>query len=153
MSRHERLQALVDETFAACMERDERTLGEIRAAVRARLAPLGLSPTETPTDHELQIAISRNATGSGEWEYYPAYSTPPRYVSRRRVMQLVRRAEEWKLTPAEARALQEMLADLESGIRHWRAKHARARAKEDELRHLVTHITNRAFRGFAGVLL
>jgi hypothetical protein len=148
------LQRIVDQAFVECMQTDRRTLAEIRAEVRRRLLLVSeLDVDWGISDHQLQIMISRNAMGEGEWEYYPAYTSPPRYVSRERIQQLVDYAEAGRLTDWEARRLQEMLEDLERGVAHWRAKHARARQKEEELANLARRISNRAFRGHTGLLL
>ena len=150
-------QALVDMVFRQCMARDERTLGDIRRRVRehARDARGPLYDWAThATDHELQIMISRNCMGEGEWEYFPAYSSPPRYVSRARVRELCKAAEEGRqLTPHAWREMKEQLDDLRNGVAHWRAKHARARQKEQELGALVEDLATRAFAGHHDVLL
>jgi hypothetical protein len=144
--------------FRQCMARDERTLGDIRRRVRESISSQwhgrGSLMGWEPTDHQLQIMISRNCMGEGEWELYPAYATPPRYVSRERVRQLCAAAEEGRLRGA--RDWQEMrvqLEDLKRGIAHWRAKHARARQKEKELGALVEDLSIRAFAGHHDVLL
>ena len=143
-------QKLVNKVFASCMALDERALGEIRKRVREEVALLGEHhPLHrwAPSDHQLQIMISRNCMGEGEWQYFPAYSNPPRYVSRERVRQLCAIAENRNLLESKRRELKEQLADLDNGIRHWRAKHNRARQKEAELRALVDDISMRAFAG------
>jgi hypothetical protein len=142
-------QALVDRVFAQCMARDERTLERIRQQVRIAAYEhrnINLSAWR-PTDHELQIMISRNCMGEGEWEYFPAYSNPPRYVSRERVRRLCALAEQGCLTERERAQLREQLEDLNNGIAHWRAKHRRARQKEAELLALVDDISLKAFAG------
>jgi hypothetical protein len=165
--RDSKRQALVDEVFRQCLAKDRRSLDEIRQAIRERLAqvprvgsteaafrnPNYALATWQPPDHELQIMISRNCMGDGEWDFHPAYSTPPRYVSKARVEELVGRAEQGSATASEMRALSEMLADVEVGVKHWQAKHARARAKETELTNLARTISNRAFQGHTGALL
>ena len=143
-------QDLVDEVFEACLLHDRRTLAEIRAAARSRGALFGLASGGEPTDHELQIMISRNCMGEGEWQYYPAYSSPPRYVSRRRIAALVAQAEAGQLPEEGRKLLRQMLDDLSAGVAHWKAKHARARQKVEELETLCDHIAIRAFRGSAG---
>jgi hypothetical protein len=149
------LQRIVDQAFAECMQNDRRTLAEIRHEIRRQLMLQSVDAEQEGriTDHQLQIMISRNAMGEGEWEYYPAYTSPPRYLSRKRIQQLVDYAEAGRLTQPEAKRLQEMLEDLERGVGHWRAKHARARQKEEELANLARRISNRAFGGHTGVLL
>lgn len=168
--RHSGRQALVDTVFRRCMQFDERTLDDIRAAIRQELKDIRLRTGASvfgrpghpvgddvidwqPSDHDLQIMISRNCMGEGEWEFYPAYSTPPRYVSRQRVLQLVQVLEEGHGREQERQALKDMLADLRSGVQHWKAKHARARAKAVELHELEVDVTNRAFAGHVGELL
>lgn len=130
-------QRLVDRVFDRCMALDLRELDAIREMVRRELSMLPAFRRWQPTDHELQIIISRNCTGDGDWDYYPAYSTPPRYVSRRRVLELARLETERGLDMWERRELDEQLADLERGVHHWRAKHATARRREAELDALI----------------
>lgn len=147
-------QQLVNGVFARCMAEDVRTLDRIREEVRAKVRReamatgalvFGEDRVWDPTDHQLQIMISRNAMGEGEWDYFPAYSTPPRYVSRRRVLELAERQGRGTLDAAALRELERQLEDLCEGLRHWRRKHRRAREKEGELTALVNNVTNRAF--------
>lgn len=150
-------QELVDSVFARCMQRDERTLDQIRQRIREACAEqpshIEILRRWYPSDHELQIMISRNAMGEGEWAYLPAYSNPPRYISRARVMELCSMAERGQLTEGLRAELREQLADLRRGIAHWRAKHQRARQKERELTALVDDISMRAFHGHYDNLL
>ena len=148
-------QALVDNMFQWCMAHDERTLAEIRERIRREMRHElrhDLHGWE-PTSHELQIMISRNAMGEGDWDYYPAYSNPPRYVSRARVRELCALAEQGRLSEVSRKEMREQLEDLNNGVRHWRAKHATARRKEKELLALVDDIAVRAFAGHHAELL
>jgi hypothetical protein len=138
----ETLQELVDSVFRDCMKRDVRDLELLRKAVRAAFAQRwGVNTSNVrpgmATDHALQIAISRNCMGEGEWEFYPAYSNPPRYVSRARVLELAQREVTQGLDVWERQELDAQLADLEQGIAHWKAKHQRARDKVEELDALI----------------
>ena len=78
-------QDLVDEVFRRSLAEDVRTLAALTRRVRERVSD---ARHGGPTDHEIQIALSRNCMGEGEWDYFPAYSAPPRYVSRARVIAL-----------------------------------------------------------------
>lgn len=131
-------QELVDAVFADCMRHDRRTLAEIRAFVRAVVrAQKNALGSEDVSEHQLQIMISRNCMGEGEWRYHPAYTKPPRYVSRARVLELAKREITHGLDVWERQELDAQLADLERGIAHWKAKHQRARAKVEELDALI----------------
>jgi hypothetical protein len=152
-------QALVGDVFDRCMREDRRTLEEIRAAVRTELQrykndPDGhshLSDWE-PTDYDLQIIVGRFASRGEPWEYYPAYdySGEPgqqRFVSRTRVNVLIQKLNRGTATDAEQRALAEMFADLNRGIRHWKSKHLRAREMAEEIHRLAEDISNVAALG------
>jgi hypothetical protein len=132
VSEKDVVQEEVDVTFRLCLQRDLRTLELIQRAVRAHVAAAARL-----TDHELQILISRNCTGDGEWDYFPAYTRPPRYVSRARVLELARLEVERGLDVWERAELDAQLGDLERGVAHWRAKHAVARQREAELDALI----------------
>jgi hypothetical protein len=132
---------------------DERTLAAIRAAVRQQALDTPGLWGWAPTDHELQIMISRNCMGEGQWDFYPAYSSPPRYVSRARVLELCGLAEQGRLNEAQRRELRAQRDDLIQGVKHWVAKHAAARTKELELDHLVDDIAMRAFAGHYDTLV
>lgn len=149
-------QEVVNRVFRECMAADQRTLDEIRAAVRAELKLTDEATTLwgwQPSNHELQIMISRNCMGEGEWDYFPAYSNPPRYISKHRLMYLLDRAEKKRLMPSEQQVLRDYQADLSRAKAHWIAKHKQAKAKERELETLIVDVSTRAYAGHYEELL
>ena len=139
-------QALVELVFERCMEEDVRDLDAIRARIRDRLTDEQCQfgcphhiRVWAPTDYDLQIMVSRLAAREtdGQWAYYPAYTRPVRYVSRARVMELARRRAARALSREAEGKLLDMLSDLTNGVKHFRAAHAAARAREEDLTRLV----------------
>ncbi len=145
------VQRIVAEVFARCMANDIRALPEIVQHVDLALVRAGV--LQLPTPYMLQVMVSRVASrpaegfapGSAAWAYYPAYSHPPRYVSRARVRELAARAEAGTATPTERARLLAMLEDLRRGVRHWVARHEVARRHAQDLQILTDDASLRAF--------
>lgn len=142
-------QGFVNQVFAECMERDTRELPNIIAEIRRQLLTEAAGDLALwwPSDYELQIMVSRNAMGSGDWEYFPAYSRPVRYVSKTRVRQLTKLVKDGRASEAEAAELAEQRADLERGITHFRTAHLAATRRERELAALAEDVDAYALAG------
>lgn len=142
-------QGFVNQVFAECMARDTRELPNIIAEIRRQLhsEAAGNLALWWPSDYELQIMVSRNAMGSGDWEYFPAYSRPVRYVSKARVRELNLLVGQGKATDAEKEELAAQRADLERGIMHFRTAHLAATRREKELASLAEDVDTYALAG------
>lgn len=143
-------QALVDEVFRSCMERDRRFREDMVRDVKEELArrnqeaeaagePMPF-PYWQPTDYDLRVALSRTASRpdeDGHPRFMPAYEDPRRYVSLERVEHLVEKADAGEITEDETSRLLSMLADLRLAEDHWARKVERAKGRLEVLRHLI----------------
>lgn len=141
--------------FEICMASDVRELDGIRRVIRKHLAseqaqqdcPEHMRDWQ-PSDYDLQIMIGRPASrplrpGTDEWDFYPAYTRPVRFVSRQRVLALAYKIR----TDEETKLLLDMLADLANGVKHFRAAHTTARQREADLTALVEDALNHILPG------
>ena len=128
---------VIEKVFRRCMAEDRRTLKEIQQACRWEFSTG--SDYEYPGDYDVRIQVGRVASRArpdGQWDFYPAYTKPVRFVSRARVLQLGASVRAGDNSVREL--LREMVEDLQRGIKHWEAKHRRAREMSEEIGGVIT---------------